>query len=207
MQSSTKRKSGPTHLCETDRPFRKQLKIGESPEMLSLANYNKRLSQADVDRMDLDFAIDGLLPFRFVSPPSFNRIIKAISPKSNVISESTLKRRYGDLATTILCNIKSLLNDVSYVATTTDGWSSRGRSFVGVTAHWIGPNTIERFWAALSYERLQGSQTYDALAGALSSTHIKFGITKKVVSTTTDNAFNFVKAFRIFGLVDEELSR
>ena len=132
-------------------------------------------------------------------------MIKAISPKFNVISESTLKHRYGDLATTILCNIKSLLNDVSYIATTTDGWSSRGRSFVGVTAHWIDPNTIKRFWAALSCERLQGSHTYDAFAEALSSTRIKFCITKKVVSTTTDNASNFVKAFRIFGSVDEEL--
>ena len=55
--------------------------------MLSFSNYNKRLSQADVDRMVLDFAIDGLLPFRFVSLPSFNRIIKAISPKFNVIGE------------------------------------------------------------------------------------------------------------------------
>ena len=57
----------------------------------------------------------------------------------------------------------------------------------------------------MSCERLQGSHTYDAVAGALSSTHYKFGITKKVVSTTTDNASNFVKAFRIFGSVDEEL--
>lgn len=206
MQSSTKRKSGPTHSCETaDRPFWKQLKIGESPEMLSLSNYNKKLPQADVDRMVLDFAIDGLLPFRFVSLSSFNRIIKAISPKFNVISEPTLKRRYGDLATTISCNIKSLLNDVSYAATTTDGCSIRGRSFVGVIAHWIDPNTIKRVWAALSCERLQGSHTYDALAGAISSTHIKFGITKKAVSTTTDNVSNFVKAFCIFGSVDEEL--
>lgn len=166
--------------------------------MLSASNHNKTLSQADIDRMILDFAIDGLLP-------SFNRIIKAISPRFNVISESTLKRRYGDLATTISQNIKSMLNDVSYVATTTDGWSIRGRSFLGVTAHWIDPNTIKRFWAALSCERLQGSHTYDVLAGALSSIHIKFGIAKKVVSTTTDNASNFVKAFRMFGSVDEEL--
>ena len=103
--------------------------------MISASNHNKTLSQADIDRMILDFAIDGLLPFRFVSLSSFNRIIRAISPKYNVISESTLKRRYGDLATTISQNIKSMLNEVSYVATTTDGWSIRGRSFVGVTAH------------------------------------------------------------------------
>ena len=205
MQSSRKRKSGATQSCETDRPVKKQLKIGESREIIYASNHNKTLSQADIDRMILDFAIDGLLQFRFVSLPSFNRIIRAISPKYNVIGESTLKRRYGDLATTISQNIKSMLNDVSYVATTSDGWSIRGRSFVGVTAHWIDPHTMKQLWAALSCERLQGSHTYDVLAGALSSIHIKFGISKKVVSTTTDNASNFVKAFRTFGSVEEEL--
>ena len=116
-----------------------------------------------------------------------------------------MQGKYSDLATTILQNIKSMLNDVSYVATTTDGWSIRGHSFAGVTAHWIDPKTIKRLWAALSCERLQGSHGYAVVAGSLSSIHIKFGISKKVVSTTTDNASNYVKAFHMFGSVDEKL--
>lgn len=121
------------------------------------------------------------------------------------MSESTLKRRYADLATTILHNIKSVLNDISYVATTTDGWSMRGRSFVGLTVHWIEPNTIKRRWDALSCKCLRGSHTYDVLAGSINSIHTKFGIAKKVIATTTDNASNFAKAFRVFGPVDEDL--
>jgi hypothetical protein len=186
----------------------KQLKIGENREMNAsvASNRNKMLAQADIDRMILDFAIEGLLPYRFVSLPSFNRIIKAISPKFNVMSESTLKRRYADLATTITQNLKSIFGDLSFVATTTDGWSMRGRSFIGVTAHWIDPNTITRRWAALSCERLQGSHSYNVLAGAINSIHTKFGIAKKVVATTTDNASNFGKAFRMFGYVIEDLN-
>ena len=180
MQSSSTRKSGPTQSLETDCPLKKQLKIGESREMLCASNHNKTLSQAETDHMVLDFAIEGLLPFRFVSLTSFNRLIKAMSPRFNVTSESTLKRRYSGLATTISQNIKLILNDVGYVATTTDGWSIRGCSFVGATAHWIDPKTIKRLRAALSCERLQGSHTYDVLAGALSSIHIKFGISKRL---------------------------
>ena len=82
----------------------------------------------------------------------------------------------------------------------------RGRSFIGVTAHWIDPNTITRCWAMLSCKRLQGSHTYDVLAGAINSIHTKFGIAKKVVATTTDNASNFGKAFRMFGYVIEDLN-
>ena len=78
------------------------------------SNCNKMLAQVDIDRMILDFAIKGLLPYRFVSLPSFNRIIKAISPKFNVMSESTLKRRYADLATTITQNLKSIFGDLSF---------------------------------------------------------------------------------------------
>ena len=173
--------------------------------MFVAQNHNMVLTQTDIDRMILDFAIEGLLPFRFVSLPGFTRIIKAISPKFNVISESTLKRRYADMASSILHKIKTILDDVSYVATTTDGWSMRGRAFIGLTVHWIDPHTIKRRCAALSCERLLGSHTYDALAGAISSVHTKFGITKKVVATTTDNASNFGKAFRMFGAVNEEL--
>jgi hypothetical protein len=186
----------------------KQLKIGENREMNAsvASNRNKMLAQADIDHMILDFAIEGLLPYHFVSLPSFNRIIKAISPKFNVMSESTLKRRYADLATTITQNLKSIFGDLSFVATTTDGWSMRGRSFIGVTAHWIDPNIITQRWAALSCERLQGLHTYDVLAGAINSIHTKFGIAKKVVATTTDNASNFGKAFRMFGYVIEDFN-
>ena len=70
IQSSIKRKSGMSQLCETEQFYhtcKKQLKLGENREMFAANSRNRMISQTDVDRMILEFATDGLLPFRFVS--------------------------------------------------------------------------------------------------------------------------------------------
>jgi len=38
----------------------------------------------------------------------------------------------------------SLLKDQAYIATTTDCWSAYGRSYLGVTMHWIDAVTLHR---------------------------------------------------------------
>ena len=48
----------------------------------------------------------------------------------------------------------------------------------------------------LACKRLFGKHTYDNLAKAVQGVHMTFGITDKVVGTTTDNGSNFVKAFK-----------
>ena len=48
----------------------------------------------------------------------------------------------------------------------------------------------------LACKRLFGKHTYDNLAKAVQDVHMTFGITDKVVGTTTDNGSTFVKAFK-----------
>ena len=38
-------------------------------------------------------------------------------------------------------NIKEAMSTVDFIATTTDCWSARRRGFLGVTAHWVDPNS------------------------------------------------------------------
>lgn len=86
------------------------------------------------------------------------------------------------------------------VATTTDCWSARGKSYIGVTAHWINPDNMKRISVALACQRLKGSHTFDVLARALESIHNEYHIGSKICKTTTDNGSNFVKAFSVFGI-------
>lgn len=90
------------------------------------------------------------------------------------------------------------------VCTTADIWSAQNRSFFGVTCHWIDKDTLERHSAALACTRLKGRHTYDAVAAKLNEIHAEYRIQTKVKSTVTDNGSNFVKAFREFGVREDE---
>ena len=88
-----------------------------------------------------------------------------------------------------------MLEDVPWVGTTADCWTGHHSSYLGVTVHWLDPETRERKQAVLACRRLKGSHTFDVLAHAISEIHSKFQLQDKVRRTTTDNGSNFVKAF------------
>ncbi|KAL0161485.1 hypothetical protein M9458_045210, partial [Cirrhinus mrigala] len=75
--------------------------------------------------------------------------------------------------------------------------------FIGVTAHWLEPQTLQRQCAALASKQFKGPRTFSVLASALNEIHTEFNIREKITRTTTDNGSNFVKAFRVYGHVDE----
>lgn len=54
----------------------------------------------------------------------------------------------------------------------------------------------------LSFNRFKGSHTYDKIAEMLFEIQYFKLRHEQVVSTTTDNGSNFVKAFREFGFTD-----
>lgn len=55
----------------------------------------------------------------------------------------------------------------------------------------------------LSFDRFKGSHTYDKIAEMLFEIQSLFKLKlEQVVSTTTDNGSNFVKAFREFGVTN-----
>ncbi|KAK3514240.1 hypothetical protein QTP70_010727 [Hemibagrus guttatus] len=88
---------------------------------------------------------------------------------------------------------------VDHIATTTDCWTARYRSFIGVTAQWIDPESLKRCSAALACRQLGGSHTFDVLASALNTFTLSLKFGGKTVRTTTDNGANFLKAFQVFG--------
>lgn len=108
----------------------------------------------------------------------------------------------------------NIFSAIEHIGVTCDIWSSKHRSFMGVTAHWIDPKTYERSYAILSCDRFLFPHTNDRIAEHLKNICDVFRITEKVIATTTDNASNFAKAFREHGVPiewhfvdDEELDQ
>lgn len=66
----------------------------------------------------------------------------------------------------------------------------------------IDPESLNWCSAALAYRQLNGRHTFNVVAGALSDIRSEFNIGKKIQKTTTDNGSNFLKAFRVYGNVN-----
>ena len=71
-----------------------------------------------------------------------------------------------------------------------DGWTSRFQdSFVGITAHWIS-ETWEYKEVLLGFEHLTGSHTGEALKDCFVQVMERYGLQRKILAITTDNASN-----------------
>ncbi|KAJ8706986.1 hypothetical protein PYW08_011120 [Mythimna loreyi] len=116
------------------------------------------------------------------------------------MSRRSLGRFINDYYIKEIRDIKTVLQDTSYVCTTADIWSGKKRSFIGVTAHWI-TSDLQRESKTLACRRFKGTHSYDRIAVLLEDIHSEFGLdSRKVLSTITDNGSNFVKAFAEFGV-------
>ena len=167
----------------------RQQKLPSGPPC-NAANANA-VTQAAVNKAVANLVVGALLPLRIVEVPEFQELVLTLQPNRHVMCRSTLRAMLVSEAAAMKEKLVSLLKDQAYVATTTDCWSSYGRSYPR------RDRTLQRKSAYLSLRRLQGRHTFDVLAAALDDVHEEFGIRRKVVRTTTDNGSNFVKAFEV----------
>jgi hypothetical protein len=169
----------------------------------SFSNANL-VSQATIDKLVTNLIVQNVLPLALVEKKEFKLLITGLQPNKTTMKRSTLRSRIKAKHDQMMAKLKEILKRQSHVSTTTDCWSAYGKSYIGVTVHWIDQQTLERRSACLALRRMKGSHTYDAIAAELHDIHSKFGIKRKIVKTTTDNGSNFVKAFSVFGVGDSE---
>ncbi|XP_047439674.1 uncharacterized protein LOC125007117 [Mugil cephalus] len=161
----------------------------------------KQLSQKTVDNAVLSFIVQGQQPFSLVEVPAFRSLVTDLQPKYTVMFQTTVQHKLGGRWKE---KIKEEMKKASYIATTTDCWSARRRSFLGITAHCLDPSSFKRHSVVLACRQLKGSHTFGVLAGALNDIHLEYEIREKIVRTTTDDGSNFIKVFRVFGVGEDE---
>lgn len=188
--SAVKRKSSTEGSLD---PPSKQTKLWET----------RRVSQASVDKLVLKFIVKGLHPPHIVQQQGFIDLVQHLQPNTNVTTHNTVVNQVTKASVEMRRKLKAALSKIEFIATTTDCWTPHHRGFIGVTAHWFNPQTMQRSYAALPCKQLKGSHTFSALAGALNDIHTEFDIREKTVRTTTDHGSNFLKAFRVYGQTDK----
>jgi hypothetical protein len=133
---------------------------------------------------------------------ALREIVNYLNPNFSVPSRRTLTRDISKLGDET--RLESLLDTISYVATTADSWSTYNRSFLGMTVHWVNSTSLKREKAVLVIKEIFVRQTGDYLAKAMLDLHQEFGLSSKVVSTTTDNGANNGAFKTMYAVEDNE---
>ncbi|XP_039304998.1 uncharacterized protein LOC113005993 isoform X1 [Solenopsis invicta] len=160
---------------------------------------SSKITQNIFDKAILQFIIEDIQPLSTIDSPAFINFLRiGVSSHIRIMCRKTLKEKLCQTYLEMKSTLEKKLTEIEIVATTADLWSKAKKSYLGITIHWINPDTLSRQSAALACRRLKGRHTYDILADAIYSIFLEYHIQNKICCMTTDNGSNFVKAFQYF---------
>lgn len=145
-----------------------------------------------------------MMPFRILESDSFKNFIHTINKDVYIPSRKNFVTTIKRDAILLERRMTKFFETLTYVATTADAWSAHHRSFIGVTIHWIDRQTLQRRHGVLGCSMVTEAQTHTLIHTVLLDIYNRYNILHKVVSTTTDNGRNFLKAFQVFGEKNED---
>ena len=106
----------------------------------------------------------------------------------HVPSRSSVGRHFLNLVSNVRAKLKNILKGQSHLCTTADIWSTKYRSYMDVSVHWINAATLERESEMMGCFPFYGSHTFDKVAETLKSIQREFGTSeRKIVTTVTDS--------------------
>lgn len=165
---------------------------------------SKCVTQAKTDDLVFNFIVEDCQPFHVLEQPGFRKLIAGLTEGLKSMDRVTLFTKVDQGFSAMRDRLTEKLAGLRYVCTTADVWTAHGRSFFGMTCHWIDPASLERRSAALGFARLRGRVAYDAVAGRIHQIHAAHNIESKVRTTLTDNGSPFVSVFKEFALDAQE---
>ncbi|KAL4083723.1 hypothetical protein QTP88_029039 [Uroleucon formosanum] len=179
------------NIIDDDPAAYKQLKIDE------VGKISKKLNETEFDKANIELIVSTVSPFSLIEHPGFIKYCRLTSnrvPASRRNFMRDIVSEYNDMT----ASLKDELSQVNFVCITADCWSVFHRSYMGFTVHWLNQTTLERTSKGLACRRMYGKHTYDNIAEMIDKVLSEFNIQSKTSLIVTDNAANFVKAFRVY---------
>lgn len=156
--------------------------------------------------MLLNLVIHNNLPFSIVRSTALKILLEEVANRTmKMPSINYTMQTLSTKFTLMKQNMKFELEKTSNVCVTTDVWTHRCRSYLGVSAHFIdSQNPRIRKSMILSFKRLKQRQTFDYLALCLKEVFDEYDLPiRKITHVVTDGGSNFCKAFRVYGTNDD----
>lgn len=143
--------------------------------------------------------VSASLAIRLVEISDMQEMVKQLSMMPVAVhcpSPYVVKKNIDDHYSRMKAIIVKRMETTAYVCTTADMWSSRRRSYLGMTLHWLNTR-FERESFAIACQRFYGKHDYLNIGKAINQVHERYGLgTDKIICTVTDNAANMIKCFR-----------
>ncbi|KZS04143.1 Uncharacterized protein APZ42_032989 [Daphnia magna] len=173
--------------CELDNdkpqtPIPEQLGKLSTQRKLSFSGYQKIITQKMLDDYILEYLCEAVLPVYHTERYDFRKFVSRLCPRLKIKSRGYYRKIISSTFEKKKSALKELLVAGTWVCTTADCWSSRRKSFLGMTIYWITAD-LKRASYCLAIRRVIGKRDYEILAKLLESIHEEFGITCKVVAT------------------------
>jgi len=157
----------------------------------SSKNTIKFVSQDKFNQRIVNFVVNRLHSLSIVDEKDFKNLFNDFGVE--VFSRRTLDRKIDDHYLLSVEKIKCFLSQHQYVCTTTDIWSMKSRSFIGVTAHFLNDKDFNRISTVLACTRFPSVHSFNRITEILHSIHLMYDLpVSKIVATVTDNGTNFV---------------
>ncbi len=199
LADNVKKRGRPTVSSSSSQELEKQQSINT---FLGRPSLSGNVSQAKVDELILNFVVGTAQAFHIVESQHFINMIKTLQPRREIMSRRVLVERIEKKVEVMKTAIKSQLEEATHITATTDIWTYGRRSYLGMTAHFLTP-MLDRKSFVIACRRLRGSHTAELVGRAIVEVLQEWGISHKMVGITTDNATNFVKAFRLYRMEDQ----
>ncbi|XP_060877420.1 E3 SUMO-protein ligase ZBED1-like [Metopolophium dirhodum] len=145
---------------------------------------------------------EDLQPLSIVENEGFKNMVNLLDSRYKIPSRRALGRTIiPNMYTNVRNKVQTLLNDTSYIAITTDIWTSINTdSFKTMTAHFFPKEQSKLKTVVLCTKKLEHSHTGAHLDEIMTSELNSWGILDKVVAIVTDGGSNIKSAVRLMDI-------
>jgi hypothetical protein len=143
------------------------------------------------------FIIKDLQPLNILKSSSFIKFINLLDSRFVIPQSKAVKTLIHSSYTHSFNLLVEQVSKAKYVSCTTDLWTAKNRQgYLGVTCTWID-NDFNFHEILLTLSHLPSPHTAIAISQKLIDIFKLWKLDKKVISITTDNGKNMVKAFDV----------